>query len=174
VGPDRRVADVVAREVRVAVGRDVALRGVRPHVDDLAGRRRAARGRVALDRVLDDALGEPGVVAGEQQVLVAERGLVDREVRPHAERRPSAVSTRTTCSAGLIEKALRAASSSGTSGLRANGPRLRLRDASRTPADPMPTTAGARRSFAARIASAMPSAVRLKTRASKRSPPSAA
>jgi hypothetical protein len=38
------------------------------------------------DLLLGDALGERGVVTGEQQVVVPERGRVDSEVGPHAER----------------------------------------------------------------------------------------
>ena len=72
----------------VAVGRDVALGAVGPYVDGLHGVLCAAVAPRAGHALLGQPRGHAGAVAGEQVVVVAERGGVYGEVRPRADRMP--------------------------------------------------------------------------------------
>ena len=120
--------------------------------------------------LLDDPLGGRRVVAREEQVVVAERRRVDREVRPHAIGWPSGSSTRSTVIVGSIEP-----------------PRARLvlRDVlvalerlevavARRVGDCVCDAERGPRYAGRDDRSAMPSAVRSKMRGSKTSPPSSA
>ena len=155
----RRTGAVLRRRPSAAaVGRDVALGRVRPDVARRPPRRLARLARCALD----DALGEGRVVAGEQQVVVAERGRVDR--RSSTRRRAAGrrvASTRITVRLGVDrDRPARLPRPSARPGCArtARSCGCATRRAAASCATPDARRASSRAS-AARIASAMPSAV---------------